>query len=102
EGLADPPRGVGAELVALGPVELLDRPDQADRAFLDEVQEVHPRALVTLGPVDDEAKVRLDHLPLGRLIALGDAPTQLELLGGPRNGASADLLEVQPREVEGR
>ena len=101
EGLTDPPGGIGGELVALGPVELLDRPDQADRALLDEIQEVHPRALVALGPVDDEAQVGLDHLPLGRLVTLGDAPAQVELLGGPGYGTGADLLEVEPREIEG-
>ena len=101
EGLADPPGGVGGKLVALGPVELLDRSDQADRALLDEVQEVHTGALVALGPVDDEAQVRLDHLPLGRLVTLGDAPAQVELLGRPGNCPGTDLLEVQARQIEG-
>src|SRR5581483_4833634 len=54
-----------------------------------------------LGPIHDEAKVRLDHFPLGRLVALGDAPAQLELLGRTGYGPGTDLLEVQAREVEG-
>src|SRR5690606_3366128 len=37
--LADPPRGVGGELVAAGVVELFDRPDQPDVPFLDEVEQ---------------------------------------------------------------
>jgi hypothetical protein len=40
--LADPPGGVGRELVALGVVELLDRADQAEVALLDQVEEQHP------------------------------------------------------------
>jgi hypothetical protein len=36
-GLADPPRGVGRELVAAAPVELLDCADQAQRPFLDQI-----------------------------------------------------------------
>src|SRR6476469_11230863 len=46
--LADPPRGVRRELEALLEVELLDRPDQADVAFLDQIQEGHPAADVLL------------------------------------------------------
>src|SRR5438477_385140 len=57
EGLADPPGGIGRELVPLGPVELLDGPDQPETPLLDEVQEVHTGTLVALGPVDDEAEV---------------------------------------------
>src|SRR3954463_14834612 len=38
DGLTDPPRSVGAELEAFAVVELLDRTDQTDVAFLDQVQ----------------------------------------------------------------
>src|SRR5660397_73494 len=47
--LADPPRRVGGELVALGVVELLDRTDQAKVALLDEVEEQHAATRVALG-----------------------------------------------------
>ena len=49
DGLADPPRGVRRELVALRVVELLHRADQAEVALLDQVQEQHPAAHVALG-----------------------------------------------------
>ncbi|MEA2136713.1 MAG: polymerase primary sigma factor, partial [Solirubrobacteraceae bacterium] len=39
DGLADPPGGVGRELVPAPVVELLDRPDEAEAALLDEVEE---------------------------------------------------------------
>ena len=40
-GLADPPRRVRRELVAHAVVELLDRPDEPEVAFLDEVEQRH-------------------------------------------------------------
>src|SRR5688572_65516 len=40
DGLADPPRGVGRELVAAAVFELVDRLHQADVAFLDQVEEL--------------------------------------------------------------
>ena len=39
DGLADPPGGVGAEFVAAGGVEFGDRPQQAEVAFLNQIQE---------------------------------------------------------------
>jgi hypothetical protein len=39
-------------------VELLDRPDQADVALLQEVEEAHPAADVLLRDRHDEAQVR--------------------------------------------
>src|SRR2546421_1180 len=41
DGLLDPPRGVGRELVALVVVEVLDRADETHVPFLDEVREGH-------------------------------------------------------------
>src|SRR5439155_25041460 len=45
-GLADPPGGVGRELEAAPPVELLDRAVEADDALLDQVEQWHVPALV--------------------------------------------------------
>ena len=63
--LADPPRRVGRELVALGVVELLDRTDQAEVALLDEVEEEHAATGVALGQRDHEAQVGLEQVVLG-------------------------------------
>src|SRR3981189_3071341 len=74
DGLPDPPRGVGRELVALVVVELLDRPDQAHVAFLDEVEEGHAAADVLLGDRHDQPEVGLGQPLLGLvsvLVALG-------------------------------
>src|SRR5690606_39672035 len=75
--LADPPRGVRGELVALGVVELLDRTDQAEVALLDEVEEEHAATGVALRQGDDEAQVGLQEVVLGPPAVLDDP---LELL----------------------
>ena len=41
DGLADPERGVGGELEALAPVELVDGVLEAEVALLDQVEELH-------------------------------------------------------------
>ena len=58
--LADPPGGVGRELVALAVVELLDGADEAEVALLDEVEERQAATDVALGDRDDETQVGLD------------------------------------------
>src|ERR1035437_7938889 len=65
--LADPPRGVGRELVAAAVLELVDRLHQPDVAFLDQVEELQPAVRVLLRDRDDEAEVGLDELLLREL-----------------------------------
>src|SRR5207302_301860 len=60
--LPDPPRRVGRELVALAVVELLDRPDQAERPLLDQVEKGQAAAEGALRDRDDELVVRGVHL----------------------------------------
>src|SRR5215218_713906 len=59
--LPDPPGGVGRELVAPAPVELLDGAVQPDHALLDEIAERQPMALVALRDRDHQAEVGIDH-----------------------------------------
>src|SRR5438105_2535080 len=80
--LADPPRGVGRELVAAAPVELLDGANQAERAFLDQVEERQPLVAVVLGDRDDETQVRLDHRLLRLAVTALDPLCELDLLRG--------------------
>src|SRR5204862_6221778 len=65
--LADPPGRVRRELEAAPPVELLDRPDQPDDPFLDQVEQREPVPLVALRDRDDKPAVGVDH-PLLRLL----------------------------------
>src|SRR5205085_7875418 len=90
DGLADPPRGVGGELEALAPVELLDRVHQAQVALLDEIEEGQPRRLVLLRDRADEAQVGLEERAL-RVLALDGALAELALAGGGE--VLAPLLE---------
>ena len=65
DGLANPPGGVGRELVAAAVFELVHRLHQADVAFLDQVQELQAAVGVLLGDGDHQAQVGLDQLALG-------------------------------------
>src|SRR5438309_3018119 len=110
DGLPDPPRGVGRELVALVIVELLDRPDEAHVAFLDEVEERHAAADVLLGDRHDQAEVGLGQALLGLVGALvplgqpvpGDA-VRLESFSAntrPRGAVACLALALGRRGVE--
>ena len=69
DGLANPPRGVGGELVAAAVFEFLHALHEADVAFLNEVEEGLAAVGVFLGDGNDEAQVGFHHLPLGLLRA---------------------------------
>ncbi len=58
--LADPPGGIGAELIAARWVELRDCPQQANIAFLDQVQERAAAPDIALGDTDHQAQVGAD------------------------------------------
>ena len=79
DGLTDPPRGIGGELVALGVVELLDRANQAQVALLDEVQERHSAAGVTLGQRDHQTQIRFQQMVF-RAIAVAADPRHVAAL----------------------
>ena len=98
DGLADPPRGVGRELVALAPVELLDRADEADDPLLDQVEERQAVTLVALGDRDDEAQVGVDHPLLRVVVAALDELCELDLLLRGQERPAARLVE---EELEG-
>src|SRR6266516_678180 len=55
--LADPPVGIGRELVAAPPVELLDHAAEAKRALLDQVEEGDAEAPVALRDRDNQPQV---------------------------------------------
>src|SRR5438477_10202708 len=94
--LADPPRRIRRELVALAVVELLDRTDEADVPLLDEVQEAHAAADVFLRDRHDEPKVRLREVVTG-IVALLDElvrePAQTALLVGVVADEHVEVLD---------
>ncbi len=77
DGLADPPRGVGRELVAALVFEFVHGLHEADVALLDQIQELQAAIGVLLGDGYDQAQVGSDEFLLGVQgigIALADAP----------------------------
>jgi hypothetical protein len=89
DGLADPPRGVGRELVAAAVFELVHRLHQADVAFLDQVEELQAAVGVLLGDRDHQAQVGLGHLALGA--------AHLGFAGGH---LAVDVLEFLQRDAD--
>ena len=122
DGLADPEGGVGRELEALAPVELVHGVLQAEVALLDQVQQLHARReRVAAGDADHEAEVGPDE-PVLRCVGSGDGAAdltavltgltsaacrhpgldelgELALLLGGEQGDHADLVEVHPDGV---
>ena len=99
DGLPDPPRRVGRELVALAPVELLGGTDEPDRPLLDQVEERETLVAVALRDRDDEAEVRLHHRLLRRVVSLLDPLRELDLLGGGEERHLADVLQEELERV---
>ena len=60
----NPPGGVRGELEALRVIELLDRADKAQVAFLDKIQEQHATTHIALGNGNHQTQVSLDELLL--------------------------------------
>ena len=101
--LADPPRGVGAELVAAAVLVLVDGPHQAGVALLDQVEERQAAVAVLLGDRDDQPEVAAGELALGLLVlleprvhGLDPAPERLRRLEGDEHQVLELLLEVGP------
>ena len=99
DGLADPPGGIGRELVAPAVIELLDGADEAEVAFLDQVEEWHVAPAVALGDGHDQAQVGFDQFVLGLHVVALDALGQRDLLGPGKQRHLADLGEVQAHRV---
>ncbi|MFS6827934.1 hypothetical protein AAF143_14215 [Cyanobium sp. ATX-6F1] len=115
-GLADPPVGVGGELVAAAGIELLDRPQQADVAGLDQVHwllvQVGHAALVALDDGDHEPQVGRHHpghgpatpsfqiaaLTGGLLPAL-DNGSQMQFFRRGQEGDTADGMEIIAKSI---
>ena len=58
DGLANPPRCIGRKFKTLGVIEFFDRLNEAEVSLLNQVEELHSAAKVTLGDADDQTKVR--------------------------------------------
>ena len=97
--LADPPGRVGRQLEPELPVELLDRADETEISFLDQVQQRDAGLRVVPRDRHHESQVGLDELPLRRLVARVLAARQLPLLLGGQQPAVADRADVELQRV---
>ena len=78
DGLTNPPRGIGGELKALLPVELLDGANQTEVAFLNQIQEQHATAGVTLSQRNHKSQIGFQQVVLGTP-AIVRSPLELTL-----------------------
>jgi len=97
--LADPPGGVGGELEATAPVELLDGAHEADVAFLDQIEEEHAAPDVAARNGDHETQVGLDQVAASGGVAALDALRERNLLLGREQRNTADLAKVLAHRV---
>src|SRR4051794_189541 len=81
--LAYPPVDVGAQSVALTPVELFDARLEPDVAFLDEILQAKPAAAIMAGDRDDQSQVGLDQT-LARSQSGSDLSLERDFLLGLR------------------
>ena len=81
-GLPDPPAGVGGEPASFVGVEFVDRFEEAQVAFLDQVREGKTRAPIAFGQRDDQSEVGLGQLFSRRLISGLNALTEFDLFVG--------------------
>ena len=93
DGLANPPDGVGGELVAAAILEFLDAFHQADVAFLNQIEERMAAVGVFLGDGHDEAQIGLGHVGLGLQPAVGGGLQFLEHLVEFLPGHPHELFE---------
>ena len=89
DGLANPPRRVGAELVAAAVFVLVHRPHQAGVAFLDDVEEGQAAVAVLLGDGDDQAQVAAGELALGVFVLVEDRCGSRATRCGRSSGSSS-------------
>ena len=92
--LADPPRRVRREPGAALAVELLDRAQEAEVAFLDQIRQREPAVAIAPGDLHDEPQIGLREPGLGGRVARAHAPRQRRLLLAGEQRDARDLLQV--------
>ena len=103
DGLADPPGGVGRELVTATVLELVHGLHQADVTLLDQVQELQAAVGVLLGDRNDQAQVGFDHLLLGLAglaLALLDMANDAPELGDLEAGFGRQIEDVGADRID--
>jgi hypothetical protein len=95
DALANPPVGVGAEAIALAPLELLDGASKPDVAFLDQVEHGQAAMNVLASDAYDEAQVGFGELAARCRVALLDPLGQLDLLFSTEDLEVRDFAKIE-------
>jgi hypothetical protein len=120
DGLTNPEGGIGGELEASTPVELVDRVLETEVAFLNQVAQIHPLGEgVAAGDGDDQPEVGADEAIFGRsggtdfgvegrigrtvgelprgLVALFDGAGKIALFNSVEERDFADIVEIETK-----
>jgi hypothetical protein len=87
---ADPPAAIGGDAVSQGFIELVDRLDQAQVAFLNQVGQREPLIAVFLGNLHHKAKIGADQ----ELLALASPPLERAARSCSSSGLSKGISQI--------
>ena len=97
--LTNPPSCIGGELKALGIIELFNRFNQAQVSFLNQIQELHSSAQVTLCNADNQTQVGFGQFFLCCLIAVFNANCQVDFILRRKQRYTTDLFQINLNRV---
>ena len=95
DGLANPPGGIGGETEATLGIELLNRPNQPQVAFLDQVEQCQPAVDVPASNLDHQPEITLDHTLTAALFAFTGKPREVHLFFRGKQGRKTNFVKVQ-------
>ena len=98
-GLADPPGGIGTELIALPVFKFFHCLYESQIPLLDQIQELHPAAHIPFGDADHQTEVGLCQLLFCLLVAQLHAFCQLDLLLRGQQRHLSDLFQVHTHRI---
>jgi hypothetical protein len=99
DGLPDPPGRVGGKAETTLGIELLHGTDQAQVAFLDQVEKRQATVHVAPCDLDDQPQVALDHALPRTFVTLLRMAREIDFLLGREQRRSADLAQVEACRV---
>ena len=95
DGLANPPGSVGGETESTLGIELLNRPNQPQVAFLDQIKQCQPTVDVAARNLDHQPEITLDHALTAALFAFTGKPREVHLFFRSKQGRKTNFVEVQ-------
>ena len=99
DGLTNPPGGIGGKLVTLAVIKLFHRLDQAQISLLNQIQEQHPTAHISLCNADHQTQIGLGKALFRLLVPKLHPLCQLNLFLGGKKRNLTDLLQVHAHRI---